>query len=102
MAEEVFDCVQCGVRYLEIENQVLGGACAFHPEHAWERYPRCCGSYNPCKKGSHRPKHHCDYRYGNFFAMVAAINNYTDTKTEWGEAEDTHLTSNHKQLGISL
>jgi hypothetical protein len=37
MAEEVFDCVQCGSRYLEIENQVLGGACSFHPEPTYER-----------------------------------------------------------------
>lgn len=38
MAEEVFNCVQCGVRYLEVENQVLEGACAFHAEHNWDRY----------------------------------------------------------------
>jgi hypothetical protein len=118
MAEEVFDCVQCGARYLEIENQVLGGACSFHPEPTYDRcdfdglfvhvpllmsrYPACCGSYNPCKKGAHRPKHHCDYPYANFFKMANDIRNYVDTHETWAEASDTNLITNKEQIGMLL
>jgi hypothetical protein len=31
-AEEVFTCVQCGQRYIEIENDILANACCFHSE----------------------------------------------------------------------
>lgn len=90
--EEVFLCVQCGQRYIEIENDILANACSFHVQHATVSpgKPACCGMPQPCKKGAHRSEHHCDYHYAKIDAMLHDLG-ATDTVQDWGWVEDTPL-----------
>lgn len=90
--EALFVCVQCNVKYKESQN--AEGACSFHVGPEGD----CCGQKVPCKNMKHRPKHHNEYPYGNFFALTSGIFGYSDTRTEFLGIEEDSMDGGEKQV----
>jgi len=90
--EPIFLCVQCNTKYQESKN--AEGGCSFHTAPHGE----CCGQGVTCKSTKHRPKHHNDYPYSNFFALTGGIFGYTDTRTEFLAIEETSMDGAETQI----
>ncbi|KAF9072636.1 hypothetical protein BDP27DRAFT_1445624 [Rhodocollybia butyracea] len=94
--EQTFVCVQCNKQYHDSTNGEK--SCSFHRADydSWFKNYSCCSTQNPCQAGRHRPEHHCEYPYGNFFPFAYGILNYSDTKEEWTSVEDLNYETNEK------
>lgn len=94
--EEVFTCVQCGQRYIEVENDILKNACSYHevgrPSRRFSKSTvhACCHQKNPCRTGPHRPKHHSDYIYAAMGELVRDLA-CVDCGEWYGHAVDYEL-----------
>ncbi|KAF9072641.1 hypothetical protein BDP27DRAFT_1417986 [Rhodocollybia butyracea] len=98
--EQTFVCVQCNKDYHDSTNGEK--SCSFHRDDEYDSwYYRCCGTPNPCQAGRHRPEHHCDYPYGNFFPFAYGIINYINTMEEWASLEDLNYETN-KKVTVSI
>lgn len=105
--EEVFTCVQCNQRYIEVENDILANACNFHEflpsinpvdNTIKKKVAACCGQEAPCKKGPHRPIHHCDYRYAAHEKLIGDMTN-GDCLDMYGEVKDDNLDKDSAEVG---
>ncbi|KAF9065862.1 hypothetical protein BDP27DRAFT_1269169 [Rhodocollybia butyracea] len=94
--EQTFICVQCTKEYHDSTNGEK--SCSFHRAEydSWHKTYRCCSTQNPCQAGRHRPDHHCDYPYGNFFPFASQITGYVDTTEKWASIEDLNFETNEK------
>jgi hypothetical protein len=59
--------------------------------YARKDLPACCGSEAPCKKGPHRAKHHCDYRYAGLEQVLKDLLSSADCIDIYGEVSDNAL-----------
>ncbi|KAG2173668.1 hypothetical protein INT43_005088 [Umbelopsis isabellina] len=95
--EDKLMCVQCDQEYRDSLNGK--SSCTFHrgAYDSWNKSWPCCGEAHPCQRGYHRPHHHSEYPYSQFFDYARNIINYVDTVDEWAEVKDTDLETGSKQ-----
>ncbi|KAF9072638.1 hypothetical protein BDP27DRAFT_1360947 [Rhodocollybia butyracea] len=96
--EQTFVCIQCKKEYHDSTNGEK--SCSFHRAqyNSQSKNYSCCSTQNPCQAGRHRPEHHCDYPYGNFFPFAYGILSYNDTKEDWTAVEDLNYETNEKVM----
>ncbi|KAF9988611.1 hypothetical protein BGZ75_009034 [Mortierella antarctica] len=95
-AEQRLVCLQCDKEYRKSANGPE--ACSFHKSMKTDGSFSCCGNNAPCAYGSHRPAHHCEYPYTNFYDYAFGILGYTDTHRHWATVRETDLLTNDEML----
>ncbi|CAO3573202.1 unnamed protein product [Mortierella alpina] len=99
-AEQRLVCLQCDKEYRKSANGPE--ACSFHKSMKTNGSFSCCGNNAPCAYGYHRPAHHCEYAYTNFYDYAFGILGYTDTHREWATVREIDLlTDNEKLASVS-
>lgn len=87
--EQTFICVQCEKKYHNSKNGE--NSCSYHSTD-FSSWIRCCSMKHPCQVGTHRPKHHGDYPYSNFFPFAQGLYfSFHAKKTLWAEIDDTNF-----------
>ncbi|KIK62652.1 hypothetical protein GYMLUDRAFT_507321 [Collybiopsis luxurians FD-317 M1] len=94
--EQTFVCVQCDKEYRDSTNG--DKSCSFHRAQYDSRNETytCCNTKNPCQAGRHRPDHHYDYLYGNFFEFAGNIAWAWDTVDRWVTIEDFNFDTSDR------
>lgn len=91
--EPLFLCVQCHGKYKESQN--AEGSCSFHSGTG-----KCCGQRVPCQNTKHRPKHHNDWPYSEYFNRCWDIFNYTDTHERFLDITEVSMDGGEEQKAM--